>query len=303
MDCVAWMANKGWGVKLELGLRSITEKDDWSYAAPFRGPSRGDVRPPCGGLDLVDRLLAATGKRQETAHRQHEGRAWVPQYRRCVGWGESCAARALYDGLCWLHAFRQHRDSLMSDKGFVLGMFELTVKDMRGTNIQRRFEAAIWLASRSATKWFDAIGVEQQAALEGMEWRSWAERILVAVARWTPEELRAHDISTAMIAALNRGIGVLGGIPVGERSHGLLAFRDWLSGKSWGDIGSSHRMSQDQAKRAVWSFLLERRKYAPARSFPCVGVCPTKHGWRLLHTWAREHAAVIDPPSSSRLVA
>ena len=70
------------------------------------------------------------------------------------------------------------------------------VKDMRDTGVQSRtqlrygrdktelrLEATVWLASKSATWWFEHIGVEQHYGLSRMGWPTHAEEVLAAGGR------------------------------------------------------------------------------------------------------------------------
>ena len=41
-----------------------------------------------------------------------------------------------------------------------------------------RIEATVWLASKAATTWFDACGVDQSYALSRMKWHTHARELL-----------------------------------------------------------------------------------------------------------------------------
>ena len=69
------------------------------------------------------------------------------------------------------------------------GVITTAIKDMRGVerkHIRNRIDATVWLASKAATLWFDATGVEQPYALTGMDWPVYARRLLDGKDGWIP---------------------------------------------------------------------------------------------------------------------
>ena len=55
------------------------------------------------------------------------------------------------------------------------------IKDMRDRDARHRrtrIDATVWMATKAATLWFDASGVNQGYALSGMDWSSHAQHLL-----------------------------------------------------------------------------------------------------------------------------
>ena len=56
---------------------------------------------------------------------------------------------------------------------------ELAIREMRtSTNLKDRVNAIIWLGSTQATFWFEVMGLEQDYALENMNWPKYASEVL-----------------------------------------------------------------------------------------------------------------------------
>ena len=58
-------------------------------------------------------------------------------------------------------------------------VLELAIREMRtSTNLKDRVSATIWLGSTQATYWFEVMGLEQDYALENMNWPKHASDLL-----------------------------------------------------------------------------------------------------------------------------
>ena len=73
--------------------------------------------------------------------------------------------------------------------------------DGRGENARNRIGATLWLASSAATPWFDLSSVDQQYALDGMDWTGHAQRVL---------DEHADYLSREQLKLLRDGMGHLG---------------------------------------------------------------------------------------------
>ena len=86
---------------------------------------------------------------------------------------------------------------------FACAMVVQAVKDMRDCNPKHsrdRIDAVTWLASNSAKPWFDASGVDQQYALDGMDWVGHARQVL---------EAHSGDLSDEQLELLEGGLEYL----------------------------------------------------------------------------------------------
>ena len=86
---------------------------------------------------------------------------------------------------------------------FACAMLVQAVKDMqdcRPRYSRDRIDAVTWLASNSAKPWFDASGVDQQYALDGMDWVGHARQVL---------EAHPGDLSNDQSELLRGGLGHL----------------------------------------------------------------------------------------------
>lgn len=67
-------------------------------------------------------------------------------------------------------------------------MLRRAVEDMRNVApvndaVANRIDATVWLASASATPWFDAVGFDQRASLEHIHWCDEARKLLLGPKR------------------------------------------------------------------------------------------------------------------------
>jgi hypothetical protein len=90
-------------------------------------------------------------------------------------------------------------------------MIVTAVKDMRELrpssdgrrgNTRNRIDATLWLVSRAATPWFDTSNVDQQYALDGMDWTKHARQVL---------DEHTGDLSLGQLKLLRDGISYLSG--------------------------------------------------------------------------------------------
>jgi hypothetical protein len=75
----------------------------------------------------------------------------------------------------------RHRDHPCPEIAVACGVLSMAIKDMRdreAKHIRARIDATVWLATKAATLWFDAAGVGQGYALDGMGWISHAADLL-----------------------------------------------------------------------------------------------------------------------------
>jgi hypothetical protein len=86
-------------------------------------------------------------------------------------------------------------------------MILIAVRDMRERRpeyIQSRISSVVWMVSSAATPWFDASGVDQQYALNGMDWVGHAQQVL---------EMHSGELSDEQSELLRGGLGYLGEHP------------------------------------------------------------------------------------------
>ena len=74
--------------------------------------------------------------------------------------------------------------------------------DGRRENTRNRIGATVWLASSAATPWFDLSNVDQQYALDGMDWTGHAQRVI---------DEHAGYLSREQLKLLRDGISYLSG--------------------------------------------------------------------------------------------
>lgn len=74
-----------------------------------------------------------------------------------------------------------------------------------------RVRAAAWLASKGATPWFEAAGLDQKAVLEKTGWVAAASSLLTSIRHRTSDYLALAGIQSHHIRLVRDGVGILGG--------------------------------------------------------------------------------------------